>query len=89
MKPSSAADIRMVLAKTTEVSPSTAGRRTIQSPPATAPIPTVPTIAASACGPRPKTLSAKPGSISMKPRVPSEVTAMSISMAPMPPWRAA
>ena len=60
------------------------GRSTIQTPPQIAPSPTVEVSIASPCGPRPNTLSAKPGNSSIKPRVPIVVTVNNSIIGAMP-----
>src|SRR3981189_2073471 len=66
-----------VLARTRPVSPAIAGRSSIQVAPKMAPNPTVEVNVARPSGPRPKTLSAKPGNNSTQPRGPIVVTVKS------------
>ena len=89
MKASTASDNSSVWPSTTAASPAIAGRNTIHVAPQIAPRPTVEVSIARPCGPRPNTLSAKPGNSSIKPRVPIVVTANNSNIGPMPGCRLA
>ena len=84
-----ASEITRALARTSRVSPVIAGRNSIHKAPQMAPRPTVEVSIDRPAGPRPKTLSEKPGKSSTKPRVPIVVTVNSSSIGAMPGWRLA